>query len=452
MPVTFAEFAETLTYDGLPGEVKQTLRRSFLDTVGVAAVGSLTELSKISREAASLLWNAGEGAGVSRAIVDGRALSPAGAAYVGANMIDSIDAHDGVTPCKGHCGSAMFPALWAIADAEASLGRGVTGEAFMTQLAFGYEIAYRAGRAQHATCADYHTSGAWTAVGVGAAGARILGASPALIREAAGIGEYHGPRSQMMRCIDHPTMVRDGVGWGAPTGVTAAYLATLGFTGAPALTIEGEEGAEFWADLGDRWRLIEDTHYKRYPVCRWAHPAMDAVRDLMDQNEIVPEMIERVRVNTFHYATRLEGRAPQNLDELTYAIIFPVAAMIARGKVGLEELQPDALTDPEIKQIADITELAESEEYTRLSTEKRWADVELFLKDGRHFQSPARTPKGDRDDPLSDDEIVTKFQSFAVPVLGEARAEELLDLCFNFDDLNSDDFARLMTLIVEKPA
>jgi hypothetical protein len=27
---------------------------------------------------------------------------------------------------------------------------------------------------------------------------------------AMGIAEYHGPRSQMMRCIDHPTMVKDG--------------------------------------------------------------------------------------------------------------------------------------------------------------------------------------------------------------------------------------------------
>ena len=28
-----------------------------------------------------------------------------------------------------------------------------------------------------------------------------------------GIAEYHGPRSQMMRCIDHPTMLKDGAGW-----------------------------------------------------------------------------------------------------------------------------------------------------------------------------------------------------------------------------------------------
>ena len=56
-----------------------------------------------------------------------------------------------------------------------------------------------------------------------------------------GIAEYHGPRSQMMRCIDYPTMLKDGSGFGAMAGVSAAFLAKDGFTGAPALTIENEE-------------------------------------------------------------------------------------------------------------------------------------------------------------------------------------------------------------------
>ena len=54
------------------------------------------------------------------------------------------------------------------------------------------------------------------------------------LRHALGIAEFHAPRSQMMRCIDYPTMLKDGSGWGAMAGVSAAYLAADGFTGAPA--------------------------------------------------------------------------------------------------------------------------------------------------------------------------------------------------------------------------
>lgn len=261
MAQSMSDFAASLSYGDLPEPLLALLRRSFLDTMGVAAIGSTTELSQIARKGARAVFGAGD-AGAARMLMDGTMISPAGAAMAGAFMVDSIDAHDGVSPNKGHAGSAIFPSLLGVADAMKNTGTAITGRDFANWLAIAYEISYRAGQVQHATCADYHTSGAWTAVGVAAAAARMLGCDNEQIRHAAGIGEYHGPRSQMMRCIDFPTMLRDGVGWGAPSGVTAAYLAAEGFTGAPALTCEGEDAAPYWADLGSRWLTIDHTHYK----------------------------------------------------------------------------------------------------------------------------------------------------------------------------------------------
>ena len=265
------DFAADLTYQALPDDVLPVLRRSLLDTLGVAAIGSQSEMAQIGTKTAQALFGP-TAASSARCLFDGNLASAAGAAMAGAMTIDSVDAHDGTSPCKGHAGSAIFPSLFALAD-----GRGLTGQDLATYLALAYEISYRAGLTQHDTCTDYHTSGAWTAVGVAAMTARILGCDAAQIHEAAGIGEYHGPRSQMMRCIDHPTMVRDGVGWGAPTGVTAGVLAQTGFTGAPALTCQGPQ----WWGLGDSWKLVTDTHYKPYPCCRWSHPSIDAAAELM---------------------------------------------------------------------------------------------------------------------------------------------------------------------------
>ena len=127
--------------------------------------------------------------------------------------------------------------------------------------------------ALHATTPDYHTSGAWIAVAAAAAGARLLKLDADQTAHALGIAEYHGPRSQMMRCIDHPTMLKDGSGWGAMAGVSAALLARNGFTGAPALTIT--EPPDIWSDLGDNW-LITQQYFKPYPVCRWAQSPIEA--------------------------------------------------------------------------------------------------------------------------------------------------------------------------------
>ncbi len=110
-------------------------------------------------------------------------------------------------------------------------------------------------------------------------GARWLKLSEAQTREAIGIAEYHGPRSQIMRVVDHPTMVKDGSGWGAMAGLSAAYLAADGFTGAPALTWEADAVADIWADVGSRWRILEQ-YFKAYPVCRWAQPAIEAALTL----------------------------------------------------------------------------------------------------------------------------------------------------------------------------
>lgn len=442
---SMSDFAANITYADLPEPLLTLLRRSFLDTLGVAAIGSTTQMSHIARKGALALFGVGS-AGSARILMDGRKVSPAGAAMAGAFMIDSIDAHDGTSHNKGHAGSAIFPALLGIADAMCSTGTQITGSDFANWLAIAYEISYRAGQVQHATCSDYHTSGAWTSVGVAAASARMLGCNAEQIRHAAGIGEYHGPRSQMMRCIDFPTMLRDGVGWGAPSGVTAAYLAREGFTGAPAITCEGDEARSFWADLGTNWLTTEHTHYKPYPCCRWAHPSLDAAHDLMQKHDLDHTQIASVKIRTFHNATRLAGHEPKTLDELSYAIAFPVAAMIVRGTMGADELTPETLNDPDILRISRATELIDDPELTRLSTGKRWAQVTLVTKDGTAFADEPRTPRGDTDAPLSDREISDKFHGFADPVIGNKRAARIEKLCGEFDTLDAAGFSELLDL------
>lgn len=444
MTLTFDAFAHDLTYDDLPDDLLWVLRRSFLDTMGTAAVATTTEMADRARRAARLMFGATEAASA-RVLMEGSALSPAGAAMAGAFTVDAVDAHDTTSPCKGHVGSAVFPALMAMAEVTGPM----TGAAFAAHLAVAYEVSSRAGLAQHATCPDYHTSGAWTAVGVAVAAARMLGADRDIIRHAAGIGEYHGPRSQMMRCIDHPTNLRDGVGWGAPSGIVAAYLAQEGFTGAPALTCE--QAPEFWSDLGTAWRTVEDTSYKAYPCCRWAHPSIDAVKHLMEVHDLVHQEIAAVDIKTFHNATRLAGHRPTTPDEFAYGIAFPVATMIVRGQIGVPELAAETLQDPEIQRVSDAVTLIDDPHFTKISEGKRWAQVTIRTKDGRSFVDTPRTPKGDNDIPLSDAEISDKFHLFTDPVLGRARADEIEALSTQFDSLSADDLNRLMDLCLTAP-
>ena len=435
------DFAAELQFEALPEKVLKVLRRSLLDTIGVAAIGSQSKMARIGTRAARDMFGPTK-ISSARCLFDGNVTSEAGAAMAGAISIDSVDAHDGTTPCKGHAGSAIFPALFALAD-----GRSLMGQDLATYLALAYEVSYRAGLTQHDTCEDYHTSGAWTAVGVAAMTARVLGGTAEIIHEAAGIGEYHGPRSQMMRCIDYPTMVRDGVGWGSPTGVTAGYLAINHFTGAPALTCQGTH----WEELGDVWALVRDTHYKPYPCCRWAHPSIDAAAELMSKHNLAHENIGSVEIKTFHNATRLAGHTPKNLDEFAYSIAFPVACMIVRGRVGVSELKNSAFHAADILRISTVIKLIDDPRLTQISDGKRWAQVSILMKDGKRYDAAPRTPRGDTDLPLSDAEISQKFHLFTDPILGVSRANKIETLCSKFDQLDATGVQILLDQVLCKP-
>ena len=423
MGAAFSEFLHGLRFADLSEDVKRHARRSILDLIGVGAAGAETKLSSVIRAHAAAQFGAGSGGGA-RMIFDGRAVSPAGAALAGGMTIDAMDGHDGHKLTKGHVGCALLPAILAIMEAEGQLSRAGADEDLLTAVVLGYEIGTRCGIALHATAPDYHTSGAWMAVAAAAVGARLLGLDPARAREAIGVAEYHGPRSQMMRCIDHPTMLKDGSGWGAMAGVSAAYLARDGFTGAPAITVEGADAAEVWADLGERWRIAEQ-YFKPAPVCRWAQPPMIAAHNLMTENGLSSAQIEHVEVVTFHESLRLAVRSPRTTEEAQYSTAYPTAAIIARGEVGAAEVSEAAFADPEIRRLAQGMTIRESEAYNAEFPARRLAHVVLSLRDGRRLTSPTTEPRGDAEAPLSDAELLEKFHRLSSPLLTRERSERV---------------------------
>jgi len=414
-----ADFIHELSFDDLPASVIEQARRCLEDLVGVAASGRRTELARIVTHVAARQLGAGAGGGA-RMLFDGRRVSAAGAAYAGASIIDSFDAHDGHALTKGHAGVAVLPALLAFWEAEALA---LDDREVLTSIVLGYEIATRAGIALHASACDYHTSGAWSALACAALGARLLKLEREQTREALGIAEYHGPRSQMMRCIDFPTMVKDGSGWGALAGVSAAYLAAEGFTGAPALTAEAPEQQRLWSDLGRRWTILEQ-YFKPYPVCRWAQPAVEAVRTLMRAHDLEGADIAAVEIRTFAEAVRLRVAAPRTTEEAQYSLPFPLAAMILRGRIGADEIAGEGLTDGSVLQLAARIRLIEDPDLCARFPAERFAVATLTTTDGRTVRSDWVEAHGGPADPLSEGEISQKFYGLTAH-LGDARSRAI---------------------------
>jgi len=411
------------------------------DTIGVAAGAAELDVAGIARDFAADFHATDNPKTSGRMMFDGRRVSIPGAAWAAATQIDNLDAHDGFNPVKGHIGCAVVPALFAFAENLP----GLTGREALTAMAMSYEIAGRAGLALHSTVSDYHTSGSWNALGVAALGCRLLNAEKNILRQALGIADYHGPRSQMMREIDNPTMLHDGSGMGALTGSSAALLAMRGFTGAPALTIEDDAVADIWSDLGKRW-TIEENYIKPYPICRWAHAAIDAARSLKLEYGFEANDVAKVEIRTFAEAARLLADMPETTSQAQYSMGFAVATMLRHGEIAPHHITGEALNDPVTAGIVSRIEVVEEQRHNDRFPAGRWSDATIALTDGRALDSGDISARGGFDTPLELSEVRAKFDMMTQTALPTSRSGEIWNTCF---DLLSEhtSFSKLAGLV-----
>ncbi|AAV94983.1 MmgE/PrpD family protein [Ruegeria pomeroyi] len=390
-----------------------------IDTVEVAAGAASMEAGRIARDHAFAFHVAGAPEHAAHMMFDGRRASIPGAAFATATQIDNLDAHDGYNPPKGHNGCAVVHALFAFAQARP----GLSARQALSALVMSYEVAARAAQALHATVSDYHTSGAWNALGVAALDSRLMGAGPDQLRQALGIAEYHGPGSQMMREIANPTMLHDGSGMGALVGSMAALLAMDGFAGAPAITVEADAAEEFWSDLGDVW-TIERNHIKPYPICRWALAALDALSGLIREHGFAADDVTMIEVNTFAEAAALFPDMPATTSQAQYSLPFALAALLVHGRIGPGDISGAALSDPKVAEVLSRVAVREDALYSKRFHAGRWSDVSVMLKDGTRLASGDVQARGGPEAPMKRSEVEVKFRVMAAE-LPEPRGTAL---------------------------
>ncbi len=107
--MSISAFIQDVCWDDLPDYVRAQARRCLLDTFGTAVGGRRTDLSassttmppRCTRDMGAHLW------------LDGREVSPPGAALANGMTIDSLDIHDGERLVKGHASVAIVPSALA---------------------------------------------------------------------------------------------------------------------------------------------------------------------------------------------------------------------------------------------------------------------------------------------------------------------------------------------------
>ena len=431
------DFLVETRLDQLPPVVLHQGRRCLLDGLGALVAGMETPVGRLMTTFALEQF----GSGRATILVDGRKTSAVGAAMANGFAANALDIDDGYRLVKGHPGATVLP----VALAAAEIAPPVSGGEFLTAYILGYETAIRAGLIRHGVSPTYHASGTWGAVsGAGLAG-RLLKLEKGQIREAMGAAEYHAPFAPMMKAIERPAMVKDGIGWGAMVALASALLAGKGFTGVTSLFSDSPR-TDWVENLGQDYEIM-NLYFKPWAACRWGQPAVTAALRVSARYGIEVEDIALIRVETFEAAKALVNLPPTNTEQAQYNLAFPVAAALLDGDVGPRQVLPPGLSDSLILKLMDKITVETRPEFDRGFPEKTMARVVIRTRDGRVFSSEAVGPLWEPPDGLpTDDELVEKFRRLTTPVLGSEKSRRLEDFIWAID--RASNIAPLFQLTV----
>ena len=439
-----AEFALGLNFRDIPADTLTHAKQHALDLVGVSLGVSASETARTVRKTIGRLGGKAE----CTVIGSARKYPAPLAALANATMAHTPDFDD------THGGSIIHPSAvtvpTALATAEAL---GADGKSLLTALVAGYEVLLRLGLMAPG---KFHPRGFHPTVVCGVFGAAVTAGKlkrlPAKTlchalgicgSQASGILEFLADGSSTKRI--HP-------GWASLSGMIAVMLAQDGLTG-PRTVLEGRfgllksfvgEGGEIPEgvinNLGNRWET-NFISYKPYPCCHHLMAFIDCIRALNKRERIPLEEIVQVegiisQDQADLVCTPREAKlAPRTPYDAKFSLPYVVGVTLLRGKCGLGDFTPRAIQDKKVLELAQKVTHTISDQTGFPRVFPGW--VKIKLKNGTVLEHREMVNRGGPENPLSEEEIIDKFESNALLVLPLRKVKEIEEKILNMEGLRN---------------
>jgi 2-methylcitrate dehydratase PrpD len=422
----FAAFAEASRRQPVAPEVLHHAKRAVIDWYAALLPGAVVPpATALERALADELDR-----GAARLAL-GRPATVRAAAIINGSASHTVEVDDIFRDGIYHPGAPTIPAALALAQA-----RGASGEAFLRAVIVGYEISTRIGAAMGRAHYKYwHNTGTIGCFGAAAAAAELLQLDAKRFAHAlATVATFSAGLQQAFRMDSMSKPLH--AGHAAEAGVTAALAAAEGVIGSLDV-MEGEAG--YGRAMGDNpdWEkalatLGRDFHitrmtFKNHACCGHTFAAIDGALAVQSQLGVAARDIERVKVGTYRAGVEVAHyEDPHTPAEARFSMKYVVASALAHGSVRLAAFEPPRLEDPITRDLMRRVDVALDPALDATFPGQRAARVSILARDGRRAEHLQPTRKGDPDAPLTDRELEAKYLELAAPVIGEARARELL--------------------------
>jgi 2-methylcitrate dehydratase PrpD len=333
-----------------------------------------------------------------------------------------------------HPSPPIAPALLALAEYQP-----ISGEGFLHAFILGVDVACRIG---NAVCpahynVGWHSTSTTGVFGAAAAAGKILGLNETQMCWAFGLAgtQSSGLRENLntMGKFLHP-------GHAAQDGMTAAFLASKGFTASERI-LEAPRGfahvlsaernlGELTSGLGERFEILINT-YKPYPCGVVLHPAIDGCLQLAKEHHITADDIASVDLAVNFLVLEVTGkRHPKIGIDGKFSIFHCVAVSFIDGHVEEEQFTGSRVLDPKVIALSDKVQA--TVDATMSADAVR---MEVTLCDGRKLVKHVEHALGSLKNPLSNLQLDKKFGRLCEPRMGAAQISELIKLTRDLPNL-----------------
>jgi 2-methylcitrate dehydratase PrpD len=430
-----AEFAAGLKYEDIPERVREHCKTVLLDTLACAVAGHLGEETHQVAALASSLAQSTE-----NSVIGGGKLSLSGATLLNGYLITAVTMCDVHRSTLTHITPEVVPPALAVAERD-----DLSGRELLIALAAGFEITTRIGlgldypafRAR-----GWHGPGVLGPFGAAAAVGRLRGFDVDTMAKAFGLA---GSQSAGTFAAWGTPTVKFHQCRGALSGLMAALLAEQKFLATREFLTAKDGGlyntytnggrpADATADLGSRWEL-EQIALRLWPSASSIQGLNTAMFDLVEGNNINPGQVKSVRVSLSEPTFKLHGNFDRYKGkfEALLSAHYSAAVILHDKKLTLSQFEPARYEDARLRRFA--AEQVQVKADPALSGVQSAVEIETL--DGKTISARCEYPRGSFENPLSREQIRSKFETYAPTRLSKSAIADVISAVDQLENLTS---------------
>lgn len=397
-----------------------------LDYLGTAIYGS----GMLRKHMEAYLYNFQDGRDRATVIGIPHKYMPYHAALLNGMAAHATEFDDGCRFGMIHLAAPIIPAVFA-----ASENASVSGKYLLKGIIFGYEAAIRLSRSIQ-PChkkKGYHTTATCGCIGAAIGAAVALGCDKKELKRVLSVAVTNS--SGVLEIQEDASELKGfNAGMAAANGLMSAYIGKSGLA-APDDALGGKRG--FFAVMSDRYcdedkllavedeYLIHKIYLKPYVSCRHCHPIVEGGIQIAVEEPLNSDCIKEILVYTYQLAVKgHEHKEIKNTSSAKLSIPFCLAISVLRKKCGTEEFQEKWINDKEVISLMDKITVLEDPELTLVSSERRSARVVIVLDNGIKYERTIEYPLGEPENPMTEEEIKSKFIALAKASVDTERVIE----------------------------